>query len=543
MNKDFSKYKDSFLSEAKTHIEIMNNALLKLEKSPTDSQSFHEIFRSVHTLKSISAAIGYESLSKLCHLIEDLLDAIRHETVVVTNCVDLFFESFDFITKDLKVIESNNEEMDPEPLLQKLYTLLNGKSEENNNKFKEDKTTLSLSIEKVQSVGVKVERLDTLLNLIEDLLVNKMKLESIKDGMGNLELTSSVEALDRIINEFQYNVMQLRMVSIGLIFNQFPRMVRDIAKSQNKEVRLIIEGDDIELDRTIIDEISESLLHLVRNAIDHGLESTADRHKLNKPKEGTIKLSASRTKENIIIEISDDGAGLDLEEIRKKAQACGVISKNATENEIVNSIFSEISTAREVTHLSGRGLGLNIVKQKIESIGGTIQVRYKQNQGTTFSIKIPVSLAVIKTLFVKVLDRIYAIPVMNIDRLVVSNKDDFKHCMNYEAIILDNEEVPVISLRTLFGGEKVRFEKQAIVVVRKENERVGIAIDELLTTEEIVVKPLTQTIKENKYFSGSAIIGSGEMILIIDVANLYFHHTDQTENFIVDKNCEGYNHA
>jgi len=327
--------------------------------------------------------------------------------------------------------------------------------------------------------------------------------------------------------------MQLRMLSISLIFNQFPRIVRDLSKTQNKKVNLIIEGDNIEIDRTFIDIMSESLLHLVRNAIDHGLETSKERLSKNKPEQGLIKLSAERTKEHVVITVSDDGRGINFGDIKKSAIDLGLLTPNATDEEIENALFSEVSTAKEVTEISGRGLGLNIVKENLESIGGFIQVKSKADEGTVFIIRIPLSLAVLNTLFVKVAERIYAIPVSNIIRLVTLDQENMKSVLNNETIILDSENISVINLPFLFGAKVNSSQRRSIVIVQKENERLGLAIDELIKTEEIVIKPLSSTLRDNRFFSGSAIIGSGEMILILDIGNLFLFRPETIEQVAV----------
>lgn len=568
MSKDFSKkYKDSFLVEARMHVATINGALLVLEKFPKETESFNAFFRAVHTLKGMAGVMNYNNCSTLCHLIEDILDGVRSNTLTLGPFIDLFYESCDFISNDLVAIEEDKEELDAHALIEQLQKVeKNEKSDKpknpenpelpqkktNNDPKKDininssannpamDKKKINIRpLEKIQTVGVKVEKLDKLLNLVEDLLVNKLKLESIRDSLDDIDLSTSVEAYGRILSELQYNVMQLRMISIQFIFNQFPRMVRDIAKSQKKEVQLVIEGGDIELDRAVIDEISESVLHIIRNAIDHGLESPEERLKKNKPSMGTIKLSASRTKEYVVIEISDDGAGLNLREIYNKALEKEIIKKTATEEEIIDSIFSEISTSQEVTNVSGRGLGLNIVKNKIENIGGYIQVKQEVDKGTTFILKIPITLTVIKTLFVRIYSRIYAVPIMNIERLVVVGKEDIKNNLGTKAIVLDNECLPVLSLRVLFGGEYLESERQVIIVVQRENVRLGLMVDELLTTEEIVVKPLEKIVRENKFFSGAAIVASGEMVLILDVANFFqFSEAENNQNNVAQPEGE-----
>ena len=306
-------------------------------------------------------------------------------------------------------------------------------------------------------------------------------------------------------------------------------MIRDISKSLNKEVDLKIEGADIELDRSLIDEISESLAHLIRNAVDHGLETAEDRAKANKPANSTILLSAKRDKEFAVIEVSDDGHGLDLPRIKSSAISKNLLMPDATDEEVVNTIFKGISTSKKVTDISGRGLGLSIVKQKIESIGGSVQVKSKEGEGTRFILRIPLTLAVIKVLFVTVNDQIYAIPIHNVERLLTVTSPEIKGLMNYNAIVYEGEDIPITHLGKLFSTETKILDRYPVVVVKNDEERLGIAVDSLLSTQEVVIKPLVNVVKENRYISGTALIGSGEMVLILDTDQLFLSRRQQNE--------------
>jgi len=443
------------------------------------------------------------------------------------DCVDTLFKSFDTLGLTLKELKKGKAEIDTTTLMGKLEKILTADYADKRSAEIAEKPE-EAAVEKIEAIEVKVERLDLLMSLAEELLINKMRLDRIKGELQNPELTAAVDALGRLVTDIQYNVMQSRMVPIGFVFNRFPRMVRDLAKSQKKEVNLEMEGADIELDRGVIDEIGESLVHLIRNAVDHGLETPEARKKAGKSPQGTLKLTANRAKGFVVIEVADDGAGLDVEDIKNTAIRRGIISAGATKEEIMNSIFSGVSTTKQVTAVSGRGFGVNIVKEKIESIGGSIKVASPSTSlgtgepkaGTRFSIEIPLTLAIIKSLFVEVAGKAYAIPLANIARLVTVNKEDIKGMLNYEAFILDEEEVPITRLNLLFGTPSLEQQRQPIVVVRKGQEELGLTVDSLMSTQEIVIKPLNKLVKENKYFAGSTIIGSGEVVLILDVVNL-----------------------
>jgi len=302
-------------------------------------------------------------------------------------------------------------------------------------------------------------------------------------------------------------------------------MVRDLAREQKKHIRMEVSGGDLELDRGIIEEVGEILIHLLRNAVDHGIERPERRKNLGKPEEGKISISTTRIQNIAQIEVRDDGAGLDFEEIKKTAEKKGLISSDDSQEALEQVIFQGVSTATKVTSVSGRGFGLNIVKDKIDSKGGTVRISSTPNQGTVFTIGVPVTLAVIKALFVKVAGKLYAIPLANLVRLVSVRKREIKGMLNYQALVSGEENIPVTDLRVLFDGPagenpSAEDEEQPMAIIRKGQEKMGLAVDGFSSTQEIVVKPLGHLIRKNKYVSGTTIIGSGEAALILDISNL-----------------------
>jgi len=553
MVKNSDKYKDIFLSEAKEIIQMMNKTLLNLEKNPAKVELVNDIFRGVHTLKGMADTMDYQETVQLCHSVEDVLDSIKRKGIKLDKNVDILFECFDTLEATLKRLKDDKGETDTTLLVEKLQQRLRAakaakvitadtseaklrkrrekkssssaiveKSEGDKDEIAADSTGLSAAsaVTKITSLEVKVERLDSLMNLAEELLITKMSLDKVKEDLQNPELTAVTDTLGRLIAEMQYSVMQARMVPVGFVFNRFPRMVRDLAKHQGKEVNLEMEGTDIELDRLMIDEIGECLVHLLRNAIDHGLEKPQERRKAGKPPQGTLNLIASRTKNSVIIEISDDGAGLDSEEIKNAAVKRRILQPKASREEVVNSIFSGLSTTKQVTAVSGRGFGLNIVKSKIESLGGTIKIESAEKRGTRFLMEVPLTMAVIKVLFVEVADKLYAIPIVSLERLITVKREDIKGMLQFEAIILGEEDIPLTRLDALFGESSLELENQPIAIIRRGEEKLGLAVDAFLSTQEIVIKPMNKLISENKYFAGTTIIGSGEVVLILDIANL-----------------------
>lgn len=530
MTFDINKYKEAYLNEAGSHIKIMNRVLVELEKDTANSKLLHEFFRSVHTLKSLSGTMRYDKSAALCHAMEDVLDAVRHNQLSLIMCADTLFESIDKLSAIIKELSNNEDEADTSYLVQKLGKILHQHHNTDISSSKELLQFESEAIEKIQSIEVKIEELDKLMNLAEEFLVNKMKFEAISEHIDNPDLIAATESLGRLITDLQYHMMHIRLVPIAFIFNRFIRMTRDLAKQQNKKVNLQMEGADIELDRSLINEIAEAISHLIRNSIDHGLETPDIRKNLNKPEQGTIWLKVFRTKEAARIEITDDGSGINVKEIRKYALKNNLIKPNDSDKEVLNKIFNGISTAKSVSEISGRGLGLSIVKLKIESIGGSIEVKTTPGKGTTFVIVIPLTLAIIKTLLVKVGQQIYAIPTEFVERLLTAELIDIKGFMNDESIIFENNNIPIIRLNNLFSIKNTPSFKQPVIIIQKGSERIGVVADELVATKDIIIKPFNRSIKDNKYFAGATLVGSGQLILILDID--YFLQLRKRNEFV-----------
>lgn len=438
MPENMNKYKDAYISEARDHIKQMNKALLALEKNPRQLTYLREIFRHVHTLKSMAATMGYQQTMTLCHALEDMLDEVKQKKLNVKLCANLLFESFDMLERLVRCVKEDKPELDAVPLLSKLKQRLNNPTQEGD-VLGENMLADDPAIEKVRAIEVKVEKLDALMNLAEELLINKMQFDNLSAAINNPALTAATDQLGRLVSEIQFNVMQSRLVPIDFVFERFPRMVRDLAKQQHKQINLNTVGGDIEFDRGIIDEIGESLVHILRNVVDHGIETPDVRKKLGKPSEATIQLKVTRTKNSVIIDVIDDGAGLDLKAIRAKALKSGLLVDAASDADIEQLIFSGMSTSKQVSEISGRGFGLNIVKNKISSLGGSIKVFSEANKQTRFTLEVPLTLAVINALFVSVGEKQYAIPLSAIERLVTNDQSAIKGFLDHEAIVLDEQ--------------------------------------------------------------------------------------------------------
>lgn len=377
-----------------------------------------------------------------------------------------------------------------------------------------------------QTVRVDIDRLDNLMNLVGELVMHKGRLEQIGYTRKIVELNETIEQIDRISTDLQSVVTKVRMVPIEQVFNRFPRMVRDLAKDLGKEIDFIIEGKETELDRTVIDEIGDPLVHLLRNAIDHGIESAPERVKNGKPKMGTVILRARHEGNNVYIEVEDDGGGIKVDKVKQKAVDKGLLNAQEadlmTREETIDMLFSSgFSTAEQITDVSGRGVGLDVVKSKIESLNGEIQVESKPGQGTRFKIKLPLTLAIIQALMISLRDEIYAIPLSFVDETTIISQDDIKLVQNQEVIVLRGSVLPLYRLDQILGtpGES-ESDETYVVVVRRGEKQIGLVVDALIGQQEIVIKSLGKILTGIPGIAGAIVAGDGHVRLILDITTL-----------------------
>lgn len=393
---------------------------------------------------------------------------------------------------------------------------------------------------KNQTIRVDIERLDLLLNLVGELVINRTRISDIATTLGRelggdaraqnalatlaKDLAESSALLARTTNEIQESIMKVRMVPIGQVFDRFPRMVRDLAKARGKEIHLEIAGAETDLDKTIVDEVGEPLMHLVRNCVDHGIESPDVREAKGKPRHGTIKLNAYHEGNQVIIEISDDGGGVDLARVRERGIKQGLISESdrLSDREIIELIFTPgFSTAEQITDVSGRGVGMDVVKKNILRLKGVFDVDSQQGVGTTFTMKLPLTLAIIQALLVRVADELYSIPL---DAVIESQRieaADVRTVHGGEVITLRGQVVPLIRVGEFFKLDAPRDpNKVMIVIVGLQGRQVGLVVDSFQGEQEIVIKPLSDVIGRIPGISGATILGNGSISLIIDVHSL-----------------------
>ncbi len=649
---DMSEYKEMYAVEAAEHLQSMNEALLNLEKDPENSETINVMFRAAHTLKGMSATMGYTNIKELTHEMENLMDSVRkNEMKLDSAAIDILFEGLDTLEKMAETPE-NCSRFDISALIGKISLLSKRETgaeatgqvktpgteaadvthdsskpgntgqekvedgctilditvtlhescvlksarstvvmrnlselgeiiethpsikEIEDEKFdrefkivvstKEEAAKLEKSIMKiseiakveikthegtqakakveekscnpdsnktaiksVQSVRVSIERLDSLMNLVGELIINKIRLMQLATVHKLDVLEETLASLNRLTNELQEEIMASRMVPIEQIFNRFPRMVRDLAKKEGKEIDLILEGGDIELDRTVLDEIGDPLVHILRNCVDHGIESPEVRKQAGKNPKGTIKLIARREKNHVVIEALDDGKGMDPQKFRETAVKKGLLTQEEAEklsdNEAINlSFMPGFSTAEKVTDVSGRGVGMDVVRTKIGSMGGSIKLESAKGAGTKIILKLPLTVAIIHSLMVKVGKDVYAVPIANVVRDLAIKKDQIKTIKGEEVILIRGEVLPIVRLHKLFGIIDTNgSEDLLVVVVERGGSNIGLVVDQVIGQQEVILKSLENHIlKGVRGFAGATILGDGNVALILDVVTL-----------------------
>lgn len=678
---ELNQYLEVFIEESKEHIQACNEQLLELEKNPQDLSIINEIFRSAHTLKGMSATMGYEDLASLTHQMENVLDLIRNNRLTTTpELLDVIFMAVDHLedmvqsisaggdgkkdvtetVEKLKLIEkgeplsvSANQEVaaataleanhqsnydefeltvlkqskeqgfgvyeigialredcllkaarvymvfevlekigeviktnpsveqleeeqfdhefsvtfvskeDPEDIKGKIMKVSEVVKtdlrtlefdEGNNNRtggvladsnaqgesndpvsgqsltvasevlpVNDKKGSVKQQSNSSKTIRVNIERLDILMNLFEELVIDRGRLEQISKDLDNGELTETVERMSRISGDLQNIILNMRMVQVETVFNRFPRMIRQLARDLNKKINLEIVGAETELDRTVIDEIGDPLVHLLRNSVDHGIESPEVRKAKGKNEEGTVVLRAFHSGNHVFIEIEDDGAGISRDKVLKKAISKGIITEQSaagfTDKQAYELILSSgFSTAETISDISGRGVGLDVVKNTIESLGGSISIDSKENEGTIFSIQLPLTLSIISVMLVEIQKEKFAIPLSSIIETAIIKDTDIMNAHNQKVIDFRGKVVPLLFLKEIFEVPSEPNEDQfhSVIIVRKGDKMAGLIVDAFIGQQEVVLKSLGNYLTNVFAISGATILGDGQAALIVD---------------------------
>jgi two-component system chemotaxis sensor kinase CheA len=383
----------------------------------------------------------------------------------------------------------------------------------------------------VKSVRIHIDKLDTVVNLVGELVINKSRLVQIGREHEIEELRSTMAVVDRTISDLQYEVTQMRMIPVEHVFNRFPKLVRDIYRTQGKELEFIVEGKEIELDRTVLDEIVDPIVHLLRNSVDHGIELPEERERNGKKRKGVITLAAKRETGHVTIRVEDDGKGMDPVKLREKAVSKGLITvqeaAKISDEDVLKLIFMPgFSTAEKATEVSGRGVGMEVVKTKIEALGGFVDMQSKKGTGTKIMLKLPLTTAIIQALLVNVCNKTYAVPLSNVREIVSIYKGSIKTIRGAEVITLRGSILPLVMLQSLFelgaanadnGNHK---DKLVVVVVERSEGRIGLVVDAALEQQEIVVKPPDERLQGATGLGGFTILGDGNVVPILDISTL-----------------------
>ena len=380
------------------------------------------------------------------------------------------------------------------------------------------------AVESTASVRVPSEKLDSLVDLVGELVTVQARLNQTAAVENNAELHKIAEEVERLVWELRDNTMSIRMLTIGTTFSKYKRLVRDLSKELGKDIDLITKGEDTELDKTVIEKLGDPLVHLVRNSVDHGIESPEDRKKAGKPAKGKVTLSAEHSGDSVLIQIKDDGKGLDRDVLIKKALEKGLVPENAelTDKEAFELIFAAgFSTAEAVSNVSGRGVGMDVVKRNIESLRGSIDIDSIKGEGTTITLKLPLTLAIIDGLLVQIGSQFFIIPLSIVNECIEFSEKVHRTESGRRILKVRDDLVPYVKMRDIFGIKDELPEIQQIVIIELEGRRIGFVVDSVIGDHQTVIKSLGKSFKDVECISGASVLGDGSVALIIDVMKIY----------------------
>lgn len=499
-------------------------------------------------LKSSSSMLDFRDISDLAHAAENLVDQIKRDDIPVTQeNIDILFEGVDVLEKMVLSKDRGTKETIsyPEKQIKELWSKIGKAGTESATVINtpqlpaETGSTQTIPvIEKIEKIRVDVKLLDELFNLVGEIIINKNRISNLIISTMNKELKATLADQDRKINLLREYVSSARLVTVDEILQKFPRMVRDLARSQNKDIELVIEGREIEIDKSVLDSITEPILHLLRNSVDHGIETREERRRENKKLRGTIKLAVRRTENHIIIDVEDDGKGIDIEQIKDITLTRNYFNKEELaimeEKDIINILFSPgFSTANAVTGLSGRGIGLNVVKTVARELGGIVEVATEKGKGTRFSLILPVTTTVVRTLIIGIAGHSYAIPASIVLEILKVDHTSIKKVGDRSVFIRGEETLPFVWLGNVLGLSDLKERELTVVLIQQGDSFIGLGVDVVLDQMDSIVKPLDRLAREFKGFSGGIVLGDGSVVLLLDVPTLLNFKTVQKERFMI----------
>jgi two-component system chemotaxis sensor kinase CheA len=559
-----------FLIEAREILDQLGEQMVALEHAPTDRDALNAVFRGFHTIKGGAGFLDFGPMVEICHAVEDRLNVARDGTVPMdADAFDGAQQSLDLLV-DMLAAVSNGEEPEhaPPALLKSLRDGTGGfithmptisprpaakaapAGGDIEAEFeamldqmhgagvpgvapmpatapspaRQPKAPAANTHAKAEdpTVRVDVRRLDAMVDLVGELVLARNRLKTIRPRLRDEDLDRAVTALDVATSRLQSAVMMVRMQPVGRVFARFPKLARDVARQVKKSVELEIVGAETELDRNLVEALADPLVHLVRNAIDHGIESPEARRAAGKPEQGTVRLSAQQEGDHVSIEVSDDGAGIDPEKIRRSAIKKGLIDSDAaarlTSDECLNLIFmAGFSTRSEVSDLSGRGVGMDVVQSKIRELSGQVQIHSEVGRGSRFAIRVPLTLAILPTLLIELDDDVYALPLVRVVEVLAHDRIEPLWVDGQRMLDLRDQPLPLIELRTWLGLPPEPGAATTCVVLQSGDARFCLTVDRVRGREEVVIKALPRTLRGLAGYAGASLVGDGRMALILDV--------------------------
>jgi two-component system chemotaxis sensor kinase CheA len=539
---DDSEYIELFLAEARENLETLNTAIVGVESDPTDSANVDVVFRVAHSIKGMAATMGYDQIAHLTHAMEDVFALLRERAGGLhREAIDVLFECMDMLSKMVdEVAEHGESRTDPTALESDLRGLLRDRDDSAGPEVRaavaeavvadvsvpdQPADLVGAAVKDAQSratVRVEAARLDTLLHMIGELVVRRSAVEQLAIENGDTRLVAAVGELTRASQSVQDMVMRVRMVPIDTAFARLPRLVRDLSHQLGKEVHLEIEGRDTELDRTAVDALVEPLMHLVRNAIDHGIEMPDARKTAKKPEAGNLLIAARHEGGEVVIAITDDGAGINTEAVVARARERGIIGMDDLDNDqAIELLFTPgFSTRAEVTDVSGRGVGMDAVRSAVRGFGGDVSVRSEFGKGTTTELRMPLTLAILPALVVKAGGDSYALQLDRVDRTFKLEEVTLTTTVGQPVVIFDEGAMPVVNLAESFNRESAFGTPQFMVTVRSADRQLALVVDEMVGRRELVTRPVPERIRRDSPVSGGAVLASGEIAFIVDCEEL-----------------------
>jgi len=526
-----------FTAESEENLRDMEVSFVQLESAPQDEETLQAIFRAAHTIKGNAAGLGFPALAKFAHGVEDVLDGLRTGAMVLTTpLATILLQTVDALRQLVAAAVKGADELLPEhlELLEDLMVEAGGGQNSGESESKKERRggqgrrhADHSGGTRAQTLRVEIEKLDRMLNLTGEIAVARERLAGLLEETDHAKQLEDIleahRAADRLFMDLQEEVMKIRMVPLGPTFRQFVRTVRDVATAQGKLAYVELAGEDVDVDMNVIEHLRDPLTHIVRNAVDHGIEEPERRRELGKDQRGRLSLQAWHEGGSIVIKVQDDGAGLERSKVIERARAMGYTADfdKLNDHELFRLILEPgFSTASEVTEFSGRGVGMDVVRRNVEALRGVISIESRAGVGTTITIRLPLTLAIIRGFAVGVNEETYIMPLDAVIECIELPRDGSEEFASRGVINLRGQALPFVRLRDCFrlGGQPT--ERENVLVLRYHDQRVGLVVDRLFGENQTVIKPLSRTLGELPGVSGSAILGNGRVALILEVEGL-----------------------